>query len=55
MKLDQSVINQIKYHVACHAQLAANLEFKDLFQYLQNLDLVIKPGDSSQSTLTENK
>lgn len=57
MKLDQSVVGQIKKLIAAAPtrSLAVNLEFKDLFKYLENLDLVIKPGDSSQGTLVENK
>jgi hypothetical protein len=47
MKLDETVITQIMGTLGLEGIHA-------LYRYLYNLDLTIKPADSSQSTLVEN-
>lgn len=56
MKLDESVINKILTE-ACWKEYDDNWDEHQntLREYLEILDLVIKPGDSSQGTLVENK
>jgi len=52
MKLDESVIQNIMQTVGIRYDASWSEYIK---QHLRSLDLVVKPGDSSQSTLVENK
>lgn len=56
MKLDESVIGHIIVRATAYGGGFENLEDVDEFmRFLEKLDLVVKPGDSSQSILYENK
>lgn len=53
MKLDESAIKDImRTAIRVYKDEMSSVEF---WEYLHELDLVFKPGDSSQSVLVENK
>jgi len=54
MKLDKSVMSTILGR-ACVCDFANIAEADEFLKLLENLNLVIKPGDSSQSTLVDYK
>lgn len=49
MKLDENVIDIII------DDIIGEINEREFRKFLRKLDLVIKPGDSSQGTLVENK
>lgn len=52
MKLDKSVVEKIMEHYGRCAEYDLPPEFEN---FLKTLDLVFKPGDSSQATLVESE
>ena len=52
MKLDKSVVNTI-LSIAYHCD-EFDLPYKVFSEKIQEIDLVFKPGDASQSILVEN-
>ena len=56
MKLDESIIDKIEKIVYDSLDAYEPVLYEQVFRNrLRSLDLVIKPGDSSQGTLVENK
>lgn len=53
MKLDKKVIHKI-LNQAYPPDLVYIDDYDELKEVLENMDLVVKPGDSSQSVLTLN-
>lgn len=54
MKLDESVIEYISQAVIQKMTQTGQLSISTFQQQLEKLDLVVKPGDSSQSLLVTN-
>lgn len=56
MKLDERVVGKILIKAIAEGGGFENIEDGERFvKFLEDLDLVFEPGDSSQSTLVESK